>query len=210
MEKISRKFIEIKTANEAKVLIFNVTESIDDLYKQLDFVDIAEFSTLVSDKRKLEYLAVRVALKQLLGIEKKIVYDDERKPAFSDKSFQISVSHSANWIAVIAHPTRIVGIDIEVPTEKMRKLYTRFLNETEKKELSNGENLTQLMLAWSGKEALYKIIGIEAVDFAKQLHIFPFEIKNEGTFEAEHIPTKQKYQLQYIQNENFVLVYCVV
>ena len=210
MEKISRKFIEIKTANEAKVLIFNVTESIDDLYKHLDFVDIAEFSTLVSDKRKLEYLAVRVALKQLLGIEKKIVYDDERKPAFSDKSFQISVSHSANWIAVIAHPTRIVGIDIEVPTEKMRKLYTRFLNETEKKELSNGENLTQLMLAWSGKEALYKIIGIEAVDFAKQLHIFPFEIKNEGTFEAEHIPTKQKYQLQYIQNENFVLVYCVV
>lgn len=210
MEKVSQKFTEILSTNETNVLVFNVSESIDELYQQLNFVDVEEFSKLVSDKRRREYLGVRVALKQMLGIEKQIVYDAEGKPALFDESYHISVSHSANWIAVIAHPTRTVGIDIEVPTEKMKKLFKRFLNETEQKELSNGENLTQLMLAWSGKEALYKIIGIEAVDFANQLHIFPFETQREGIFTAKHIPTKREFQLQYIQNEAYVLVYCVV
>jgi phosphopantetheinyl transferase len=210
MEKVSQKFTEIFTLNETRVMVFNLPESIDELYQQLDFLNVEEFSKLVSNKRKREYLGVRVALKQLLGIEKQIVYDYEGKPALLDGSYHISVSHSASWVAVIVHPNRTVGIDIEVPTEKMKMLYKRFLNETEQKELSNGENLTQLMLAWSGKEALYKIIGIEAVDFANQLHIFPFETKSEGIFKAKHIPTKREFQLQYTQNEAYVLVYCVV
>jgi len=195
---------------EAHLLIFELTESIDELYKQLDFVNIDEFSRIVSEKRKSEYLAVRVAMKKMLGSEKIIIYDSDGKPALSDESFQISISHSANWIAVMAHPTRSVGIDIEVPTEKMKKLYKRFLSETEQKELSNGEHLNKLMLAWSAKEALYKIIGMEAVDFAKQLRIYPFEVKETGTFIGEHIPTKQQYKIQYIQNQDFVLAYCVV
>jgi len=195
---------------DAQLLIFELTESIDELYKQLDFVNIEEFSRIVSEKRKSEYLAVRVTMKKMLGSEKIIIYDTDGKPTLSDESFQISISHSANWIAVIAHPTRSVGIDIEVPTEKMKKLYKRFLSETEQKDLSNGEHLNQLMLAWSAKEALYKIIGMEAVDFAKQLRIYPFEVKETGTFIGEHIPTKQQYKIQYFQNQDFVLACCIV
>ena len=194
----------------ARLLIFEVTESVEALFQQLDYVDYNEFSKLVSDKRKKEYLGVRVALKFLLGVEKIIQYDTERKPSLSDNSFQLSVSHSGSWIAVMVHPIRAVGIDIEVPTPKIQNIYKRFLNETEQAAFSNGDNLNQLLLAWSGKEALNKIIGKEAVDFANQLHLFPFENKKEGTFNAEHIPTKQKYQLHYIQNELYTLVYCIV
>ena len=194
---------------EAQLIIFQITESIDELYKQLDFVNIEGFSKIVSEKRKKEYLAVRVAMKKMLGIEKIIIYDTDGKPALSDQSFQVSISHSANWIAVMAHPTRSVGIDIEVPTVKIKKLYKRFLSETEQKELSNGEHLNQLMLAWSAKETLFKIIGMEAVDFAKQLRIFPFKVDENGTFTSEHIPTKNQYKIQYIQNQDFVLTYCI-
>ena len=206
MNQISKDIISI---DDARLFIFEITESVEVLFRQLDFVDSIEFSKLVSDKRKKEYLGVRIALKLLLGVEKTIQYDTERKPTLSDNSFQISVSHSGSWIAVMVHPTRPVGIDIEVPTTKIQNIYKRFLNETEQTAFANGENLNQLLLAWSGKEALYKIIGKEAVDFAKQLHLFPFENKKEGTFNAEHIPTKQKYQLHYIQNESYTLVYCI-
>ncbi len=200
----------IISIENTRILVFQVIQSIDELYQQLDYVDQEEFSKLVSDKRKREYLGVRVALKNLLGVEKKIVYDADRKPRFSDHSYHISISHSADWIAVMADSTHPVGIDIEVPTAKIQKIYKRFLNEREQLELSNGQNLNQLLLAWSGKEALYKIIGKEAVDFAKNLHIFPFEVAGEGSFDAEHSSTKQKYQLHYIQNETYTLVYCVV
>ncbi len=208
MEEMSKSG-QIISIDEARLMVFEVHDSVDEMCQKLSFIDLTEFSNLKSDKRRLEYLGVRVALKNLLGEEKKITYDSEGKPVFSDKSFQISISHSGRWIAVMAHPQKKVGIDIEIPTQKIAKIYQRFLNETEQKELSDGENLNQLLLAWSAKEALYKIIGKDAIDFANHLHIFPFEVQSEGTFEAEHVPTKQKYKLHYIQNEIFTLVYCV-
>ncbi|MEI6753527.1 MAG: 4'-phosphopantetheinyl transferase superfamily protein [Paludibacter sp.] len=193
----------------AHLMIYEVRESVDELFGKLSNIELSEYANLKSDKRRLEYLGVRLALKNLLGEEKKIIYTSEGKPELSDKSYHISVSHSDSWIAVMAHSTKKVGIDIEKPTDKISKIYQRFLNDTEQKELSGGKNLNKLLLAWSGKEALYKIIGIDAVDFANHLHIFPFEVKSEGTIEAQHIPTKDYYKLQYIQNEAYTLVYCI-
>lgn len=195
--------------NNAFGLIYRISQTAEELALQLDDIDIEEFEKVISNKRKLEYLGVRVAIKRLLGTEKKIRYNADGKPFLTDNSFKISVSHSGCWVAVIAHPTSEVGIDIEVPTEKIKKIYPRFLNDEEQKYLAVGENLNLLMLAWSGKEALYKIIGKDAVDFAQQLHISAFEISNNGIFKVEHVPTKQKYELQYIQNKDYTLVYCV-
>jgi len=66
-----------------------------------------------------------------------------------------------------------------------------------------------LLLAWSGKEALYKIIGREAVDFANQLRIFPFEVKPSGEMKAQHIPSESFYKLFYQLTEQYTLVYCL-
>lgn len=110
----------------------------------------------------------------------------------------------------MAHPTRKVGIDIECPTDKIQKVYKRFLSIAEQEDLSNGKDNRKLLLAWSAKEALFKIIGKEAIDFANQLRIFPFEIKSSsGEIKAQHIPTKSHYQLFYQQTEKYTLVYCL-
>jgi len=109
----------------------------------------------------------------------------------------------------MAHSTCSIGVDVECPNDKIQKIYTRFLSNVEQKDLSNGKNINQLLLAWSVKEALYKIIGKEAVDFANQLRIFHFEPKLSGEIMAQHTPTKKLYQLRYIQNSAYTLVYCV-
>ena len=199
----------IISVDGAHLMIYEVRETVDELFQKLSSINLTEFANLKSDKRRLEYLGVRVALKNLMGLEKQISYDSAGKPKLPDDSFRISISHSGRWVAVMIHPDRKIGIDIEIPTAKITNIYQRFLNETEQKELSDGKNLNQLLLAWSGKEALYKIIGIEAVDFANQLHIYPFEVQAEGIFEAIHIQSDEKFKLHYIQNEDFTLVYCV-
>ena len=202
---------ELITLKDARVLVCELTDSVESLKEQITLIesDNTEFEKIVSEKRKLEFLGIRVALKSLLGKEIKIQYDNEGKPHLLDGSYQISVSHTNNWIAVMAHPTQKVGIDIECPTDKIRNLYTRFLSSMEQNELSDGKDTRQLLLAWSGKEALYKIIGKEAVDFANQLRIFPFEVQSKGEMKAQHIPTQQLYQLYYQQNEKYTLVYCL-
>ena len=192
-----------------RLLVWDLTESIGELSKQLTSFNETEFDKIVSEKRKREFLGVQVAMKELLGKEVQISHDVDGKPFLSDASYQISISHSKNWIAVMAHPTCSIGIDVECPNDKIQKIYTRFLSNVEQKDLSNGKNINQLLLAWSVKEALYKIIGKEAVDFANQLRIFHFEPKLSGEIMAQHTPTKKLYQLRYIQNSAYTLVYCV-
>ena len=202
---------ELITFSDAMLLVWELTESIEKLKEQLNLVDSDKIALekIVSEKRKLEFLGIRVAFKTLLGKEIEIEYDGNGKPSLKDKSYQISISHSKNWIVVMAHPNRLVGIDIECPTDKIQKLYKRFLGIDEQKDLSNGKDNRQLLLAWSGKEALYKIIGNEAVDFANQLRIFPFVVKPSGEIKAEHIPTNTFYRLIYQLTQNYTLVYCL-
>jgi 4'-phosphopantetheinyl transferase len=200
---------DIITLDKARILVWELTGNIDDLLLELPEVDIVELEKHTSEKRKLEFLGVRIALKALLGKEIIVKYDADGKPFLADNSYHISVSHSGKWIAVMAHPTQLVGIDIEIPTDKIQKIYKRFLSQTEQEELSNGNNISQLQLAWSAKEALYKIIGKEAVDFAKQLRIFPFEVKPAGEISALHIESNTLYRLHYIQNSAYTLVYCL-
>jgi len=202
---------EVIVIGDAKIMVWELTESIESLKEQLILSDSDKtaFNKIASDKRKLEFLSIRVALKSLLGKEIQIEYDSEGKPHLSDQSYHISISHSNKWIAVMAHTSRNVGIDIECPSDKIQKLYQRFLSITEQKELSNGNDIRQLLLAWSGKEALYKIIGREAVDFANQLRIFPFEVKPSGEMKAQHIPSESFYKLFYQLTEQYTLVYCL-
>ena len=202
------KLHSICPIENAQLLVWELTESIEELKSQLSLIDLKELESKVSEKRKLEFLGVRVALKRLIGFEIAVKYDDNGKPFAAENSFHISVSHSGKWIAVITHPDKAVGIDIEVPTDKIQKIYTRFLSQTEQAELSGGQNIKQLQIAWSVKEALYKIIGKEAVDFAKQLRIFSFEVMNNGEIKAEHISSKQQYKLHYHQQSAYTLVYC--
>ena len=199
------------TIDGAAILVWELTESIESLKLQLHLTDSdrSVFDKIVSDKRKLEFLGIRIALQTITGQEILIQYDEGGKPYLSDKSYQISISHSNKWIAVIVHPTKKVGIDIECPTDKIQKLYKRFLSPIEQKELSGGNDIHQLLLAWSSKEALYKIIGKESIDFANQLRIYPFEVKAHGEIRAQHVPTKLNYLLNYQQTEQYTLVYCM-
>ena len=196
---------------DAKILVVELKDSVAELYQQWlqKGLDTAEYEKITSEKRKKEYLGVRLAMRSLLNKDVLISYTSDGKPFIADESYQISISHSSKWIAVMAHPTRLVGIDIECPTNKIKNIFARFLSKTEQEELSNGNDIAQLQLAWSAKEALYKIIGKQAIDFANQLRIFPFEAKNNGEISAQHIDTKTLYSLFYIQSAEYTLVYCI-
>ena len=169
---------------------------------------LAEFQKIRTDKRKLEFLAVRVALKKMLGEEVYVSYTDEGKPFLAEKQMNISISHSKKWVAVGVHPDAQIGVDIECWSDKIPKLYKRFLNEEEQEYLS--DDTKKLHIAWSAKEALYKIIGKTAVDFANQLQIFPFDAtESRRIFFAEHLVSGKLFKLHYSYNEDFVLVWCV-
>jgi len=208
VEKMIHNTFQYKNAS---ILIWEITEAIDELKALLINFSVyePEFSALKTDKRKLEFLTARVAFNVLAAKEIIVKYNPEGKPICFDTDLNISISHSGKWIAVMLHPTYAVGIDIEMPTNKFEKVYKRFLSNAEQLRFYSGDDFRKIQLAWSTKEALYKIIGAEAVNFDKQLEILDFEILSSGVIYGFHTPTAKRYELEYQQNELFNLVYCI-
>ncbi|MDR0811403.1 MAG: 4'-phosphopantetheinyl transferase superfamily protein [Paludibacter sp.] len=203
--------VYISQVQEAKILVWEINESAAELQSLLTNFDAysVEYKEIKLEKRRLEFLAARIALNTLLGREVKIIYNDDGKPFLSDNSQNISISHSGNRVAVMAHPEIQVGIDIEKRSERFLTLYKRYLSENEQIELNKGKDaLIRLQLAWSAKEAMYKVFGDEVLDFTKDIRILDFNFcNNNGFIYAEHIKQQKNYLLQYVSDEKYNLVW---
>lgn len=195
---------------EGRLVIWKIEESLEELEKELqDTQTLKDYGKLTSDKRKKEFLSIRVALKKMMGEEINIFYHPSGKPFLPQKHYNISISHSGCWTAIFIHPKKNIGVDIEIFKPKIEKLYKRFLNEKEQSYLYEESNISRVQIAWSAKEALFKIIGNEAVDFATQLEVRPFDLKSKGEIEAEHLANNILYKLFYQLTDDYVLVYCI-
>jgi len=165
----------------------------------------------MNENRKREWLSVRVLLKELLGYEKEILYNSIGKPYLPDNSFYISISHTKGFATLIIDKEKEVAIDIEKISPKVENVRKRFINEKEENALSKTIERIHLILHWSAKESLFKLIGSERIDFLKHLHILPFKpvVGEWSEFEAFETSTgnKRMFTIKYIVHENYVLTY---
>ena len=156
--------------NGLLVGVWKTEETVEQLLALLGNISMYEkdLEHFTSDMRKYEWLAVRVLLKTLCGEEKKVVYLPSGKPYLADGSAHISISHTNGYVAVALHPTEEVGIDIERYGVRVRRVVSRFVRPDEEKTMNQGDEVYVLLLHWSAKETLFKVMGVEGVDFIRQ------------------------------------------
>lgn len=165
---------------------------------------------LASPQKRLEWLAVRVLIKELLK-QNKLVYngllkDEFGKPFLKELPHQISLTHSFPYVAAQLHSNQSVGIDLEQPKEKLLRVAHRVFSIEELKDAA--DNLTKLCIYWCAKEAMYKIYGKRGLHFSNQLNISPFELKSEGLLKGiiSADSQKQNVNLEYRVENDFILV----
>ena len=94
--------------------IWQVTETLEELCACLsDDVVWQELERLKAPSRKMEYLAVRVLLKTMLGKEARIGHEPSGKPFLTEGEYHVSISHTKGYVAVGLHESAQPGIDIE-------------------------------------------------------------------------------------------------
>lgn len=155
------------------------------------------FNKLKNNKRKLEYVCTRLLLKEFES-NLKISYNKYGAPILNNKKC-ISISHSNNFAAIIISDKK-VGIDIEKISKKPLKIADKFISE--KDNISMDTNDT--CLAWSAKEAIYKLYEIGGLDFKNDILI------QKINKEKKIIRTKFKNKtlfLNYQKINNHFLVY---
>ena len=160
--------------------------------------------------RKLEFLSVRILLKELAGKKARIIYDETNKPYLKDNSFQISISHSHKLTSVLLSKTKRVGIDLEFMSHRIERIADKFIHPKEK--ISSNPELRKyhMYIHWCAKEALYKICDKKQLNFKHNLFIEPFEVSEEGNIKGfVHSETKHnEFDMHYFKMNNYVVVMC--
>lgn len=163
------------------------------------------------NKRTLETESVNALLADLCGMPKPILHEENGQPYLEDHSFHISVSHTKGYAAVALHPRFRVGIDIEHFGMTVYRVREKFMQEDELEE-ADVEDIYQLLLYWSAKEAVYKVLSMDGVELRRHIRIFPFEMEEEeGELNAIELKTgtRKEFPVKYLLDKEFVLTYTV-
>ncbi len=193
--------------------VWKMDETSDELLAMLgdDASTLEGLRQLTAERRRREWLASRVLLKTLMGKECRVAYHADGAPYLPDSTLYISISHTEGYAAVLLQKEGAAGIDIERRQPRVLRVRSRFLSEAEDAEVasSKDDEVSRLLVYWCAKEALYKMIRQEEVDFARHLHVEPFRLAEKGEIRAYETRTSmaQGFDLRYEVTPDFVLVY---
>lgn len=162
-----------------------------------------------TERRRREWLSVRVLLRSLTGIEPRVAYHPDGAPYLLGSPLSISISHTEGYAAVLLKEHDAAGIDIERRSPRVLKVRSRFLSPEEDAAVSDVHAEDHALVYWCAKETVFKAMRAEDVDFARHIFVEPFDIAREGEILARETRTAEKrtYHLRYVMGPEYVLVY---
>ena len=129
-------------------------------------------TTLHSEKKQREFLAIRHLLQQAQLPTTALSYTPEGKPLLEGQ--YISITHSYDFVMIALSP-RPVGIDIERCTPRILCLAPRFTPWQAPLDMDEPTQIQAYTQLWTIKEALYKIADQPSVRFYEDLQVLHFE-----------------------------------
>lgn len=164
-----------------------------------------------SERRKREFLASRMLLKHLLNDDDAILEIKQNgQLTVSGDSRNISISHSSNMAAAIVSSAYPTGIDIEEINPRVRRIMHKFLNADELTALGSNPELWKIILCWSAKESIYKMLGHPGLSFSNEITLeIPQNEKEKicNAFIRKNGKSKP-LKIFFGQIEAFVFTYC--
>jgi 4'-phosphopantetheinyl transferase len=193
--------------------IWEVKEDYDYLFSRLSLLpeEIKTLNSFQNHLRSIEWLSVRVLLKEIAGKSLSVYYNGNRKPFIRGNSYNVSISHSRDFTSVLLSKKRKVGIDLEYMSHRISNIESKFINENEVITRNNSRKKYHLYIHWCAKEALYKICDKQDINFKKNLTIEPFVPKEKGFINGwvNNKYMDEKFQLYYFTIKNYIIVWTI-
>ncbi|MGM9804268.1 MAG: 4'-phosphopantetheinyl transferase family protein [Muribaculaceae bacterium] len=121
-------------------------------------------------KRRIEMMIEQLLLTHLLGKGAILMHHSNGSPFLKGSITNISISHTNHYVAIACSSTLNIGIDVQTIEQKILRVRNRFLSTAEQEFIAD-HSLEQNTLAWTAKEALYKAVGVDGVNFANHTSI---------------------------------------
>jgi phosphopantetheinyl transferase len=174
--------------------------------------NVPQHRAVTHPHKRLQHLAGRFLLQYLFPDfpYELIQIADTRKPFLPDEQYHFSISHCGDFAGAIVSKDNRVGIDIEIPTEKISRIMYKFLSAKEHELFHliqpDKDRIPFSTLLWSAKESVFKWHGNGGVDFRKEIQL---KKQHEGNETIESFFSKNNTELtvHYRQFDHLVLAW---
>ena len=161
-----------KIENTTQIVLWRMSDADFKLKEILDLTpDEKKEISALTEKKQIEWITARYLIKNLTG--KKYTKDTHGKPHLIESDGHISISHSHDLL-VVAISKKLIGVDIQYQTPRLKKMAWRVMNAEKFKHLDTSNELLHLHIYWGAKEALYKAYGKRDLHFKNNMRVKPF------------------------------------
>ena len=207
-------YLKKKLDNKAEIAVWQITESEDELMSitSVPTDELEEILLFRNESHRRQKLAVRALLNEVFEEKMYLNHHDNGKPYLENCATNISITHTDKYVAIITHDDEEVGIDVESLARDFSVVEKKALSEEEIEDLGDEKKNEQLAIYWCAKEAIFKRLSQNRVDFAEQIEVEKFRPKGEGELEATFIHKdehEEEFDLEYMTFDNHVMVWLV-
>lgn len=212
---LSRSVERLPIGDEALLIVAPVGD-IAELEREATEEELLSLEGITSPHRRAERLSWRRALRE--GINEGpsepaseavvIEYDPQGAPIIKNSQYKhISVSHCRDRVAVLLS-ARECGVDIECRDRRFSAIAERYLSAEEYlvAERECIDRQTLCAIAWSAKEAVYKLLRREGVDLRRDMRIEAISTEQQLIVVEAY---GERFDLRYILDGDHQIVYTI-
>ncbi len=172
--------------------------------------NVPQHRAVTHPHKRLQHLAGRYLLQYLFpGFPYNMVQiADTKKPFLPNDDFHFSISHCGDYAAAIVSTQHRVGVDVEIPTDKVAAIKEKFLSPDELQLLPNQQDINWLTICWSAKESVFKWYGNGKVDFKQHIQFNKLQV-DTNSIDCLFTKNNTPLHIQYHQFEKLVLSWVV-
>ena len=207
-------YLRTKLDNKAEIAVWQITETEQELMDitSVPTDEMEEIMLFRQETHRKQKLAVRALINEVFEEKMYLNHHDNGKPYLENCATTISITHTDKYVAIIIHDDEEVGIDIESLDRDFAAVEKKALSEDEIDDLDDDKKNEQLAIYWGAKEAIFKRMSQNRVDFAEQIELEKFNVRKEGELEATFIHKdehEEDFELEYMMFDRHVMVWLV-
>jgi 4'-phosphopantetheinyl transferase EntD len=157
-----------------------------------------EISVYKSDSRKYEKLAVYSLLWKMTNSRILISHNENGKPIVD--GYNISISHTRGYAAVILSKLKNVAVDIEYYSDRVGRISDKFIRKDE-----IAVDIDSQLINWSAKETIYKYFSEQNLLYF-DMKLMPFD-KLGKKIRVLNLKNGDYQHVCYELNKEYVLTY---
>lgn len=191
---------------DVTVYFWSIEEDLNNLRESCENLgyQITDILAMKNERNKKEKLVVSLLLSIHYGGHVTLCHKENGAPFIKEYDDNVSISHSNTIVMLAVSHKEEVGVDVEKAGTKVLRVREKFLSPKESMAINN-DDIIENARAWTIKEALFKVIPENEIDFKEHLHLSFDSYNNiKGAYETR-TGLNQEYEIESFQLDEYLV-----